>query len=1742
MELPLISRLKRARNIAAGACPAHCVGTKRSSKRLDLESLEARQLLAANPIINEFMADNASSLADGDGRFSDWIEIYNAGDAPADMTGWHLTDDGADLTKWTFPSVTIAPHGFFVVFASKPETPEGDPIADYIDAGGNYHANFSLSKEGEYLGLVAPDGVTVASDFGPSYPEQQEDRAFGLGMSRQDTNLAAVGGSSKTLIPTAATGLALGDSWKQAAFDDSGAGWKSGPTPVGYDVVSGGTPDSSLLGFWNFESSYADASSAARTGVPRGNVAFSSDAPAVAGNTRALTLDGAGDYVDLPLGAANPFSGAQDFTVAAWFKTSATDNSILLSSARDATSTNHSMAWFLKSTATCCDALTGLYVDNYYVNQVGVGQNQSPAINVMNGAWRYGAMTFSAATSTYTMYVYDGAGFKSLSRAFAPAIPNVAADTVRIGGTLNGTYPAGGDFTGGIDDLAIYGRVLSAGELDSLRTGNYAAVGIVSQSYDATIATDVETEMHNSNASAYIRVPMNIATASDLESIDALKLRMQYDDGFVAYLNGVEIARRNAPGSVGAAPAYNAAATADRSKTQGLTVEEIDVSAFASALQVGDNMLAIHALNVSAADGDFLLAPQLVATKIITSLDVGVLDAPTPRSANSLVTSLAPTIDTPGRTFTGSLSVTITPGIAGDQIYYTLDGTTPTAASTLYAGPISLTASRQLRAIGIRPGRSPSPIVGESYVRLAADAAGFSSNLPIVVLDGYNTPSIPSTGYGSYSLLTFDTSTETGRSALASTASNVSRTGIRIRGASSAGADKQQFRLETHDQSGDDLDLSLFGMPSDSDWVLGGEANWEKSLIRNSLMFDLGRDAGLLAPRYRPVEVFMNRDGDDLEASDYVGVYLMMEDIKISDDRVDIPELDASDTGEPDITGGYIIHFEGSAVDGTQTLAGWNSLELEDASSYTVAQRAYISNYVNEFDNVLSGPDFADPANGYAKYIDVDSFVNTMIIAELGRDQDAYVRSNYLYKDRGGKLVEGPLWDKDLTLGVGCCFDNRNTAGWQYQQNYNRGLEQNGGDNPDWFVKLMADPNFAIKFRDRWFELRQSSFSDAALDALVDAQTTIVQEAAARNFARWPVLNVGQAFAGPNTATWPEQITALKSWLHARTAWIDSQLLVPAAPTLPLGGAKLPGDTITVTSPIVTNAVDTSVFALGSPIKFSVPTNDALGDAWTATSFVDSAWTAGTSGLGYDNSTAAPAVDYRALFGTQGQVRPTTYPNAPTGAIVCGACNTILMRGAFTVADLSAVDQVKLRVKYDDGFIAYINGQEVARRNFAGPASYNSAASDHVDSAAFVFEDIVFTPAAGLLNAGANNVLAIRAINSGTGSSDMLLAPELVLVDQQPVAAAPTYVTTDGSDPRGANGLPAVGLYDGAPIPLSDTTRVQARTFVNGQWSTLASQLYTLPNPLRITELMYQPREAAGQETHGNRDDYEFIELQNTSTTQTLDLTDYQLAGGVELVFSSVTLAPGERTVVVNNAGAFLERYGVEIPAQREYSGNLSNAGESLTLLDAAGGVIESFTFDDAWYPETDGGGYSLVVANPADLLADLNTAAAWKASLQIDGSPGAGDAIPGDINLDAKVDLNDLAILQAHLGIASGALWTDGDLTGDGAVNRADAAILASHFGAGAAMALSPAAPAAILATVQRAPTRAAASPSAPPALAARRDRPTAISTDTSASAATLRGVRGPRTQATPINTTPSAVDSAIAELNLAPRRRSLS
>ena len=205
---------------------------------------------------------------------------------------------------------------------------------------------------------------------------------------------------------------------------------------------------------------------------------------------------------------------------------------------------------------------------------------------------------------------------------------------------------------------------------------------------------------------------------------------------------------------------------------------------------------------------------------------------------------------------------------------------------------------------------------------------------------------------------------------------------------------------------------------------------------------------------------------------------------------------------------------------------------------------------------------------------------------------------------------------------------------------------------------------------------------------------------------------------------------------------------------------------------------------------------------------------------------------------------------------------------------------------------------------------------------------------------------------------------------------------------------PRVTLPQGSCRPGA-TCRVRVRMQdQSGRWSRWSAPLQfiagaprTLPQGLVASELMYHPRNAAATPS----DQLEFIELRNSGAAP-LDLSGAHFTSAIDFTFPlEVSLAPGRHLVLAADAPAFAARYGFQ--PFGEFDRNLSNGGERVALADAFGRPLLDFTYGDdgAWDTTADGGGYSLVLRNPAS-LGDLSSPANWRASRGEGGSPGADD------------------------------------------------------------------------------------------------------------------------------------------------------
>lgn len=358
---------------------------------------------------------------------------------------------------------------------------------------------------------------------------------------------------------------------------------------------------------------------------------------------------------------------------------------------------------------------------------------------------------------------------------------------------------------------------------------------------------------------------------------------------------------------------------------------------------------------------------------------------------------------------------------------------------------------------------------------------------------------------------------------------------IRGRGNSTWNYPKKPYRVKLTSST------ALLGMPANRHWVL--LANYlDKTLVRTEVAFEMSRRAGL-AWTPRSVQVVVELNGE------YSGVYMLTEHVRIGSQRVAIPELGQGDTDPNAITGGYLMevdHWQGEDYCRRTNRGVWLCFANPETllEPGWVQQRAYIDDYIDALENALYGPQFADPATGYAAYIDVDSAVDFYLVHELFKNVDSnFFSSVFMYKKRGGKLTFGPVWDFDLAAGNAQWarfgfYDGADPTGWHTRRQDTR----TANTSTNWYARLFADPAFAQKVRTRWVELKDAGAIDGLLD-FVDRRAAWLSLVQVRNFERWPVLDtVLTPDLSPVLGPYPLHVDAMKSWLRARIDWIDAQL------------------------------------------------------------------------------------------------------------------------------------------------------------------------------------------------------------------------------------------------------------------------------------------------------------------------------------------------------------------------------------------------------------------------------------------------------------------------------------------------------------------------------------------------------------------------------------------------------------------------
>ncbi|MFT6863933.1 MAG: hypothetical protein ACJAVK_002495 [Akkermansiaceae bacterium] len=1159
---------------------------------------------------------------------------------------------------------------------------------------------------------------------------------------------------------------------------------------------------------------------------------------------------------------------------------------------------------------------------------------------------------------------------------------------------------------------------------DSAWTTAVAGIGFEARggTLEPIITTNIAEAMKSVNASGFFRFPFQF-DLNDTQII-LMQLSVRIDDGFVAYLNGIEIGSFRKPLDL----QWNSIATGSPNRSDRETVENaivIDVTSYRAAMRDGGNVLAIQGMNRSVSGSDFVIDAKLLADVRDTSggLQYGYFEEPTPGAPNATVKKGPPEdvwFSVSSGLFTENFQVELSNATPDSVIRYTTDLSVPTNVignpSPLYTEPIEITESTQIRAQAFQSGSLDGAVRTETFLKMSEDVPSFSSNLPVVILSTLGTGAPPGTEATTRKpafIFFFEPDPQTGRTVLTQSPTLTTRAGVRRRGSSSGGWPKWSLSVETwRDGDDEDRNIAPLGMPIEADWILGARYEWDLALMRNPFVYEVSRQIDRYAPRTQFVEVFADTSGAAITDSDYFGVYSLIEKIERDPNRVDVARIKPWENTETEITGGYI--FKNDRPDPgepTINVRGMGQITLVDPDGGEISgnQRSWLTGHLNEVDGALvNEPEGLNPTTGlhFSDYIDVDSWIDHHWLNIMVMNIDWGRHSAFFHKDRDGKIVCGPVWDYDRALGCEDVRDNEPRA-WEGGVNAVGTVSSKTWYDArfPWYGNLLGPtqdptranyPDIRQRHTDRWFELRKGAFSIENLHTIIDSMAGEIRESQARNFNRWSQYPPnGGNFADPGLSGWEAEISHMKNWLVARTEWLDSQYLTPPVFNTP-GGVVSRGFQLVMGSPdgqifytvdgsdpralggtpteetrsFLGGPVEETVIEVDSAGRYLVPLDDSLGLTWTEAPdvFDDSTWETARNGVGFESSRGISELISTDIGPEMKSINASCYLRLP-----------------FQFNNSANLNSLTLTVWADDGFVAYLNGTEVGSLLKPSPLLWNSTTDggrgfpggDSAVLGAPIMIDL--TPFKAQVRDG-KNVIALHGLNSSIGGSDFLVRSTLSVNHN----VSPTPASVDG------------------------TQVITARAFDGSQWSAPEQIALIMSDDLAdnsnlvISEIMFRPSLPNENEiTAGfaKREEFEYLEFLNISDA-TLALAGMRFSDGVEFDFNNSPinlLQPGARILLVKNRAAFRFRYGSalsdRIIGEFQNDTKLKNEGERLIITTFGGESLRDFAYDNKppWPEAADDGGFSLVLAAP-ETNPDHALAESWKLSSASGGTPGTSD------------------------------------------------------------------------------------------------------------------------------------------------------
>lgn len=330
---------------------------------------------------------------------------------------------------------------------------------------------------------------------------------------------------------------------------------------------------------------------------------------------------------------------------------------------------------------------------------------------------------------------------------------------------------------------------------------------------------------------------------------------------------------------------------------------------------------------------------------------------------------------------------------------------------------------------------------------------------------------------------------------------------VRKRGNGTAAYPKTAFNVKYSKKR------SVLGMPKHKRWVF--LANFrDRTEIRNAVALKLGQMADSLewTPRSQFANVTLN--------GEFQGLYQVTEQIRVSDKRVPIDEIDASSS---DLTGGYLLeldyYFDADWKFKTPLNEWQVNLKSPDEEVCNDSILSYISGYYNDFEQCLKDGDYSEL---YDKYMDLGSFVDYGIIQSMTNNGEFFNQySVFNYKKRGGKLYAGPLWDFDYTT-----FNNPT------KQLFTNGM---------WYKYLRDDATFKQTVKTRWTEIKAKTdpYIFNYIDSLADALTISAHiDETVYPFSEY----MPKQLNGDENMTFEEAVQTMKSMLRERIDWMDQKI------------------------------------------------------------------------------------------------------------------------------------------------------------------------------------------------------------------------------------------------------------------------------------------------------------------------------------------------------------------------------------------------------------------------------------------------------------------------------------------------------------------------------------------------------------------------------------------------------------------------